>query len=117
MLTNRFKVMTQQGIALAGLDPSYVSSLSWYMILLWGLRPLVTLFVGADMMAGTSDAAMMQAQMGMMSGGAGAQWNPVAAYKNESTTLKVVQHADLQAGYLSLDASKAAFVAQVRAKL
>jgi ER membrane protein complex subunit 3 len=42
-LTNSFKAMLQQGIAIDNLDPSYVSSLSWYFINLFGTRGILSL--------------------------------------------------------------------------
>eukprot|EP00474_Spongospora_subterranea_P002112 CRZ02570.1 hypothetical protein [Spongospora subterranea] len=45
-LTQSFKGMLQQGISISHLDPSYVSSLSWYFINLFGTRGLLSLCLG-----------------------------------------------------------------------
>lgn len=45
-LTSRFKEMLQAGIATPELDVRWVSSISWYIILLIGLQSLFTLILG-----------------------------------------------------------------------
>jgi hypothetical protein len=45
-LTLRFKLMLQQGIELDSLDASYVSSLSWYFLNVFGLRGLLYIILG-----------------------------------------------------------------------
>jgi hypothetical protein len=45
-LTPRFKMMLQQGINLQSLDPSYVSALSWYFLVMFGIRGVMGLFLG-----------------------------------------------------------------------
>ncbi|CAN0477669.1 unnamed protein product, partial [Discosporangium mesarthrocarpum] len=47
-LTNRFKVMLQRGVALSSLDASYVSSTSWYFLVMFGLRSVLGLFLQDD---------------------------------------------------------------------
>ena len=42
-LSPKFRIMLQRGIDLPGLDPSYFTSLSYYLLLLFGLRGVLTL--------------------------------------------------------------------------
>jgi ER membrane protein complex subunit 3 len=44
----RFKMMMQRGVDLSTLDVSYVSSLSWYFLLTFGLNGVYKLILGAD---------------------------------------------------------------------
>jgi hypothetical protein len=60
-LTDRFKDMLQRGINLKSLNPSYVSSISWYFINLFGLRGIFSLILGPG--SATDDTAMMQQQV------------------------------------------------------
>jgi ER membrane protein complex subunit 3 len=50
-LTTRFKVMLQRGVEIGTLDPSYVSSVSWYMLVMFGMRNVIALFLGEGAMA------------------------------------------------------------------
>ena len=62
-LTDRFKQMLQRGVAVGGgLDVSYVSSLSWYFVNLFGLRGLFSCVLGSDS-AGLDNAEVMAQQM------------------------------------------------------
>lgn len=47
-LTPRFKSMLQRGVELDSLDVSYVSSLSWYLLTLFGLMGVNSLILGSD---------------------------------------------------------------------
>jgi ER membrane protein complex subunit 3 len=65
LLTDRFKQMLQRGIVLQNLNVSYVSSVSWYLLNLFGMRGLFTLILGEGSSAVDSpDMQMMQAQGG-----------------------------------------------------
>jgi hypothetical protein len=75
-LTDRFKSMLQRGIFLNSLNVSYVSSLSWFFINLFGLRGVFSLVLGSENTAVDNPDAMMQAQMQM--GTAGMMGGPAA---------------------------------------
>lgn len=90
-LSPKFKGMLQSGIDLPTLDVSYLSSLSYYMLLLFGSRGILTLFF-QDVV---NDAAMaaqmqMQAQKGMMMNPA--QADPQKAFQDEAKVLDLLQH-------------------------
>mmetsp|Transcript_31661 Transcript_31661/g.42886 ORF Transcript_31661/g.42886 Transcript_31661/m.42886 type:complete len:291 (-) Transcript_31661:269-1141(-) len=89
-LTSRFKVMLQRGVDLTTLDVSYVSSLSWYFLVMFGLRGLYKLILGEDSPA-LDEAKTTQAQMGMGMGG-GMGFNAEAAFKSERNSLDLVKH-------------------------
>ena len=89
-LTDAFKPMLQRGISLLSLDPSYVSSLSWYFLNLFGLRGLFSLLLGKE---APDDSAL--AQMGPMGAGAmpgaGLQ-DPQKPIKQERDEIMMVSH-------------------------
>mmetsp|Transcript_49755 Transcript_49755/g.113016 ORF Transcript_49755/g.113016 Transcript_49755/m.113016 type:complete len:307 (-) Transcript_49755:199-1119(-) len=93
-LTNRFKSMLHRGVDLSTLDVSYVSSLSWYFLLMFGLRGLIKLFLGENSDS-LDEGRAYQAQMGMAMGGGGpgAAFNAEAAYKGEREQLEFVKLA------------------------
>lgn len=95
-LTTRFKQMTQRDLALQTLDTSFVSSLSWYMIVLYGIRTLVMLLLGTSSSDAMDESKMMQMQMGMGAGAAPA-WDPNAAYKAERTNYQLAAYTDVLA--------------------
>lgn len=59
--SNRFKLMMQRGVDLATLDVSYVSSISWYFLLTFGLNGVYSLILGDDV--DLDDSKMMQMQV------------------------------------------------------
>jgi len=93
-LPERFRSMLQRGIGLQSLEVSYVSSLSWTFMLMFGMRGLFTLVLGDDSDVGDS-TKMMQAQMaapmamGMMGGGP-PDWGK--QMQAERTELEILQH-------------------------
>jgi hypothetical protein len=62
-LTQRFRGMLQRGVDLPSLDVTYVSSLSWYFLNVFGLRGVLGLALGE---ATVDDTALMQQQMAMV---------------------------------------------------
>ena len=58
-LTQGFRSMLQRGVELSTLDVSYVSSLSWYFLVMFGIRGLMVLLLGETMVA----PDMMQMQV------------------------------------------------------
>lgn len=93
-LTNRFKVMLQRGVDLATLDVSYVSTLSWYFLVMFGLRSLFKILLGEDSEAlDESRATQMQMGMGVgMGGGGGGMFDAPGAFKHERDELAMVSH-------------------------
>ena len=59
-LSPRFRSMLQRGIDMASLDVSYFTSLSFYILLLFGLRGVLSLIFAGDII---DDSAVMQQQM------------------------------------------------------
>lgn len=90
--SERFKLMTQRGVDLSSLDVSYVSSLSWYFMVSFGLRGVYRLILGEDSDA-ADDAKMMQMQMGMGMGGNAANFDASSAYKQERELLLLHRHS------------------------
>lgn len=89
--SNRFKVMMQRGIDLSTLDVTYVSSLSWYFIVSFGLNGVYRLILGENVEF--QDAQMMQMQMGMMGGGGGPpMFDANSAFKQEQDMLSLYKH-------------------------
>lgn len=90
-LTFRFKDMLQRGIDLSSLDPSYVSTLSWYFIVMFGLRGVMGLVLG-DSSAMMDETRMMQMQMGMAGGAAAMGFDAKKAYGQEAESLRITTH-------------------------
>lgn len=92
-LTLRFKGMLQRGIELRTLSASWVSSVSWYFLNVFGLRSIYSLILGADNAA--DQTRQMAQQMAMQGGGAMAgKQNMGQLFKSEWEALQVVQHTD-----------------------
>lgn len=90
--------MLQRGIDLLTLDTSYVSSLSWYFLTLFGLRGLNSFFLGEAngknwflfirSYVAADDAQMMQEQMGM----GPSQLEIHKVYQSERENLELFKH-------------------------
>ncbi|KAF3167353.1 ER membrane complex subunit 3 [Orbilia oligospora] len=93
-LTIRFKSMLQSGVMTRDMDVRWVSSLSWYFLCLFGLRPVFTFILGND---NAADQTMAQVQQ--MNPQANTQQlfgpgqDPAKMYLAEAENLEVmVQH-------------------------
>merc|ERR1719460_3034181 len=76
--------LVQRGVDITTLDVSYVSSLSWYFLVMFGTRSLIGLLLAPASGAQLNDGLMMQAQMGMGQQQQGAQaFDPKAKYDQE----------------------------------
>ena len=64
-LSPRFRAMLQRGIDMASLDVSYFTSLSFYVLLLFGLKGILSLIFSGDTI---DESAVMQQSMAGMSG-------------------------------------------------
>jgi len=80
--------MLQRGVELQTLDVSYVSSLSWYFLTLFGLGGLNSIFLGDTVI---DDTQLMQEQMGMK-GGMAAPPDINKVFQSEKENLELVKH-------------------------
>jgi len=88
-LTPSFKGMLQRGINLTTLDTAYVTSMSWYFLVMFGMRGLYSIVLGAN--AETDDTKIMQQQMGM-GGQPGQQPDMNKIFAAEAENLQIVEH-------------------------
>ena len=109
-LGQKFKAITQQGLNLQALDPSYVSSMSWCFLLIFGLQGVMSLILGDS--EGLDDmAATMMPQAQMMQGGMGGeQKNYTALFKNEKENYEIINYK------FKLDDAEDAFLAKHKSK-
>uniref|UniRef100_A0A3Q3R6M6 ER membrane protein complex subunit 3 n=1 Tax=Monopterus albus TaxID=43700 RepID=A0A3Q3R6M6_MONAL len=87
-LTLRFKPMLQRGVDLLSLDASWVSSVSWYFLNVFGLRSMYSLILGQDNAADQS--RVMQDQM--MGAALAMPPDPNKAFKSEWEALEIMEH-------------------------
>ena len=85
-LTQRFRAMLQRGVDLQSLDVTYVSSLSWYFLNVFGLNGLLSLVLGEA--TTVNDAALMQQQQAAMMMGV----DTSKAYVAEREALEGMHH-------------------------
>ncbi|KAJ3108076.1 ER membrane complex subunit 3 [Phlyctochytrium planicorne] len=90
-LTLRFKAMLQRGIETPDMDVTWVSSLSWYFLNLFGLKSIYTIILGEENAAdGMRDMqAMQQMQPGM---GSGAPPDASGFFKSEKEFLDLLTY-------------------------
>mmetsp|Transcript_1808 Transcript_1808/g.3240 ORF Transcript_1808/g.3240 Transcript_1808/m.3240 type:complete len:147 (+) Transcript_1808:2-442(+) len=95
-LTKGFKPMFQKGIDLPTLSTSYVSSLSWYFLVMFGLRGVFRLIVG-DPSPETLQSYAIQQSLG--SGFANAQpFKHEQAFKSECEMLEIAKYRSVIEG-------------------
>ena len=75
-LTRKFKSMMQQGLNLPDFDPSYVSAVSWCLILVFGINPILQFFDGGE------DFSMLAQQRQMMAPPLNMMSNPMMGGKD-----------------------------------
>ncbi len=88
MPSNHFKSMLQRGVDISTLDVSYVSSISWYILLSFGLSGVYRLILdeGVEM----DEGKMLQMQMQMGAGNMG--FDASAAYKQAREVLHLTKN-------------------------
>lgn len=89
--SNHFKLMLQRGVDLSNLNISYVSSLSWYFLVTFGVNGLMQLVSGADFEF-DDPTAMQMGGMNMMGGGNQMGFNASAAFRGERDALMICKH-------------------------
>lgn len=93
-LTNGFKPMFHRGLNLTTLDTSYVSSLSWYFVVSFGLRGFYRLYMSGWGREYVSDGMFKSLQMGIGQGG-GPQFNAGQLYKMEADNFEMTRFRPL----------------------
>lgn len=98
-LTNGFKMMFQRGLDLSTLETSYVSSVSWYFLVMFGLRAFFKLVIDGDGGAQKQqvEAAMIQADLGNSFAPAGPakKFDSEKFLKAEVEALELMQYKSL----------------------
>ena len=89
-LAKGFKQMFQRGLMLNTLDTSYVSSVSWYFLVMYGLRGLLRLIIGDQPKSDRDDMAL-QVSLGTAMGGGG-QFDATKAMKGEGDSLEMSRY-------------------------
>ncbi|KAK0549621.1 hypothetical protein OC845_003061 [Tilletia horrida] len=97
-LTLRFKLMLQRGVDTADMDVSWVSSISWYFLCLFGLNAIYRLVLG------DGNAADSTRDMAMMPGAAGAA-SPMGSAQPDFAKLHTAEKDNLELVNPTEDAS------------
>ncbi|KAG0223763.1 ER membrane complex subunit 3 [Actinomortierella wolfii] len=97
-LTIRFKSMLQRGVETSDMDVSWVSSLSWYFLNLFGLQSVFTLILGSGHAADAMRDMQAMSTMGM-GPAAGPQLSPTGQpqdmnkiFLSEKENLEIAEH-------------------------
>ena len=85
-LTQKFRVMLQRGVELNALDVTYVSSSSWYFLVLFGISGLLNLILG-DRRDPNEKLSNLAAPMMAMGGGGGKDLNKITMAERENLDL------------------------------
>mmetsp|Transcript_12307 Transcript_12307/g.30093 ORF Transcript_12307/g.30093 Transcript_12307/m.30093 type:complete len:260 (-) Transcript_12307:434-1213(-) len=88
-LSPRFKLMLQRGIDLASLNVSYFTSLSYYILLLFGLRGVFSLVFREETI---DETELMKRQMNPMAGASPMGFDADSAFKGERAALAALDH-------------------------
>lgn len=90
-LTDGFKNMLQSGVNTPDLNVRYVSSISWYFVNLFGLKPIYSLLMGSDEAAELmQQQGQQQPQMPNLSGPGAPQADKV--FKGEAENIQILSH-------------------------
>lgn len=92
-LTNGFKMMFQRGLDLSTLETSYVSSVSWYFLVMFGLRAFFRLAIG-DMPQESQESSFLQHSLGTLINRPAAgpkKFDATAALNAEADNLELVK--------------------------
>jgi hypothetical protein len=88
-LTNGFKGMFQRGLELQTLDTSYVSSVSWYFLVMFGLRAFFRLVIG-DPSQEMQEDMKLQMSLGMQPNAGPQTFDAPKALKGEADNLELL---------------------------
>lgn len=92
-LTQKFRSMTQQGLNLPDVDVSYVSAISWCLILVFGINSILQYFDGGE------EFSMLKQQMAMNPMNAMQNMGPMKDYekilKPEKESINILPHFSL----------------------
>merc|ERR1712129_451842 len=95
-LTNGFKNMFQRGLDLMTLETSYVSSVSWYFLVMFGLRAFFRLVIGQPNQE-VIESNMIQHSLGYSSASSqpGQGFNAPAALRAEADNLEIARYISI----------------------